>query len=297
VPLRSIDEVGSAALSLTKPSRRFGWSRYQEVVFSPIHYNVLYSNFGADMDNKNSALFMLDCLTQELKRLVEGLRLVSTERSRLARRYLRGSGIEIGALNNPLRASRKANVLYVDKYTKDQLYKRYPELVNKRLVNVDIIDDAETLLRIPDCSQDFLIANHLFEHTQNTFKTMANFLRVLRPNGCLFMAIPEMRFSFDRKREPTSLEHLIRDYKDGPSWSKESHYDDWVENVSNLDGHQAELEKQRLMEMNYSIHYHAWTTAEIIDFLSYFNRFDKRVYQVECIERAGKEVIIVLRKV
>ena len=240
---------------------------------------------------------MLDSLTQELKRAAESLRLVTKARSMLARRYLQGSGIEIGALNNPLRLSRKVSVMYVDRFPKEELYKYYPELLNKRLVNVDIIDDAEKLLTISDCSQDFLIANHFLEHAENTFETIRNFIRVIRPNGCLFMAIPDMRFTFDRDREPTSLEHLIKDYKEGPACSRESHYDEWVRIVNKLDGPEAESEKQRLIEMNFSIHYHAWTAADIIDFLSYFNRTHKRDYQVECIERVGQEVICIVRKV
>lgn len=245
---------------------------------------------------RNIAIFMLDSLKQELKRMVESLGLVSSARSMLAARYLQGSGIEIGALHNPLRLPRNACVLYVDRLTKEDLYKHYPELVNKRLVNVDIVDDGEKLLTIPDCSQDFLIANHFLEHAENTFLTIRNLLRVIRPNGCLFMAIPDMRFTFDRDREPTSLDHLIRDYEEGPSWSRESHYDDWVRIVNKLDDNQAQSEKRRLLEMNYSIHYHAWTPADILDFFSYFNRLHKRAYQVECIERVGQEVISIVRK-
>ncbi len=240
---------------------------------------------------------MLDSLKQELKRIAESLRLVSKARAMLGRRYLQGSGIEIGALNNPLRLPRKVRVLYVDKFTKKELYVQYSNLVNKRLVNVDIVDDAEKLLTIPDCSQDFLIANHFLEHAENTFATIGNFLRVVRPNGCLFMAIPDMRFTFDRDRESTSLNHLIRDYEEGPSWSRESHYEDWVRIVNKLDGLQAESEKRHILEMNYSIHYHAWTAADITDFLSYFNRLHKRAYQVECIEHIDQEVICIVRKV
>jgi hypothetical protein len=50
------------------------------------------------------------------------------------------------------------------------------------------------------------------------------------------------------------------------------------------------------MDMNYSIHYHAWTSADIMEFLSHFNRGPQRKYQVECLERNGEEIICILRK-
>jgi predicted SAM-dependent methyltransferase len=246
---------------------------------------------------RNPAIFIRDSVKQELKWVLESLKLIPNARSILAARYLHGSGLEIGALHNPLRLPRYASVRYVDRMTKEELYKHYPELANKRLVKVDIVDDAEKLLTIPDSSQDFLIANHFLEHTENTFLTIRNLLRVIRPGGCLFMAIPDMRFTFDRDRDPTFLKHLIRDYEEGPSWSREAHYDEWVGIVNKLEGEQARSEKRRLMEMNYSIHFHAWTSADILDFLSYFNRLHARAYQVECMERAGEEVISILRKV
>jgi predicted SAM-dependent methyltransferase len=246
---------------------------------------------------RNSAILMRDSLKQKLKWVLESLKLVPNMRSMLAARYLRGLGLEIGALHNPLRLPRHASVRYVDRLTKQELYQQYPELANKRLVNVDIVDDAEKLLTIPDSSQDFLIANHFLEHTENTFLTFGNLLRVIRPGGCLFMAIPDMRFTFDRDRDATLLSHLIRDYEEGPSWSREAHYDEWVGIVNKLEGEQAQSEKRRLMEMNYSIHFHAWTSADILDFFSYFNGLHTRAYQVECMERVGQEVISILRKV
>ena len=176
------------------------------------------------------------------------------------------------------------------------MHEHYPELLNKRIVRVDIVDDAESLLSVPDSSQDFLVANHFLEHTQNTFLTLTNFLRVLRADGCLFMAIPDMRFTFDRDRQPTPLEHLVRDYRDGPEWSREAHYEEWVRVVHKLEGEWAEQEKHRFMEMKYSIHFHAWTASDIVEFISYFNGVGRRLYQVECLERVDAEVIVILRK-
>ena len=55
---------------------------------------------------RNIAKYMLDSLKQDLRPVFEDLGLVSKERSRLAARYLSGAGLEIGALQKPLRLPR-----------------------------------------------------------------------------------------------------------------------------------------------------------------------------------------------
>jgi hypothetical protein len=78
----------------------------------------------------------------------------------LSKKYRRGSGLEIGALNNPLRLFNGANVLYVDRKAVDELRSEFPQLKDSSLVDIDIIDDGERLNTIEDSSVDFVIANH-----------------------------------------------------------------------------------------------------------------------------------------
>ena len=85
----------------------------------------------------------------------------------VARRYLGGEGIEIGALLLPLKVPRAARVRYVDRYTLAGLREHCPELAAYTLVDPDIVDDGEVLTTLTDGSQDFVIANHVSEHTQD----------------------------------------------------------------------------------------------------------------------------------
>src|SRR5688500_12343742 len=75
--------------------------------------------------------------------------------------YLEGQGIEVGALHLPLALPSKARAKYVDRLSVNDLRIHYPELKDLPLVNVDIIDDGEKLLTIPNESQDFIVANHM----------------------------------------------------------------------------------------------------------------------------------------
>ena len=136
-------------------------------------------------------------------------------RRQIAWRYLSGNGIEIGALHSPLIVPPNAQVLYVDRMTVADLRNIYPELAAYNLVDVDIIDDGETLSSIADNSYDFVIANHMIEHCQNPIGTIEQHLRVLKSNGILYMAVPDKRYTFDRDRHVTFLEHLLQDYTEG----------------------------------------------------------------------------------
>src|SRR6202035_2162310 len=84
-------------------------------------------------------------------------------RRRLARRFLRGQGLEIGALHCPLRVPGGVTVRYVDRMDIDGLRRQYPELPADKLVDVDVIDDGEKLGSQPDRCADFIIANHFIE--------------------------------------------------------------------------------------------------------------------------------------
>src|SRR5438045_2760343 len=76
-------------------------------------------------------------------------------------------------------------------------------------------------------------------------------LRVVRPGGVLFYALPDVRSTeFDRERARTTVEHLLRDHREGPSWSRRDHYRDWVRLAERFDEEDverraAELEAER----------------------------------------------------
>ena len=106
-------------------------------------------------------------------------------RIQLAAIYLRGDGLEIGALHQPLPVPRSAHVKYVDRMSADDLRRQYDEISYLPFVETDIIDNGEELRTIADESQDFVVANHFIEHCQNPVKTLKNVIRVLKRGGVL----------------------------------------------------------------------------------------------------------------
>ncbi len=217
-------------------------------------------------------------------------------RRSLAETFLAGDGVEIGALHFPLWVPQSARVRYVDRMPVAELRRHYPELAKENLVAVDIIDDGEKLATFKDESQDFIIANHFLEHTQNPIGTIGRLLQVLRNQGILYMAVPDKRFTFDAERPLTTVEHLIRDYSEGPEWSREGHFREWVEIVNKIPDEARTSAVQQLMEMDYSIHFHVWTSATLLEFLVALPKQFGFPFAIEAAVRNGMETICVLRR-
>lgn len=261
---------------------------------------------------------VVNTILQRTKRLAREIPLVhrlaqrlwwyytGTRRYRIGRKYLRGNGIEIGALHNPLRVGRGVTVSYVDRLTRDELVAEYPEMheFHDRFVNVEVVDDGETLHRFPDASLDFVIANHMLEHCENPLGTLRNHLLKLRVGGVLYYAIPEKTRSFDVDRPLTSFEHLVRDDQEGPKRSREAHYLEFVRCTSKhtwmsgeiSGGADQESEAARLMRDRYSIHFHVWDTSSFAEFLVRARVYLDHCFEVKCVVRNSDEVVAVLQK-
>jgi predicted SAM-dependent methyltransferase len=212
-------------------------------------------------------------------------------------RFIRGSGLEIGALHQPLKLYKGARVRYLDRLSSAELRSLYPELADKNQVDVEIVDDGETLRSVEDASFDFVIASHVVEHCRNPIGALENMLRVVRPGGTIFLAIPDKRFTFDAKRPVTPYNHVANDYVAGPEASDEQHY---RESSHDLTQFQDETEgRNRLAEFfarRTNVHFHAWTQREIIELLLNVQRDFGLAFEIEMIARNGAELIIVLRK-
>jgi predicted SAM-dependent methyltransferase len=214
----------------------------------------------------------------------------------IAFQYLKGEGIEVGALHAPLQVPDGVKVYYVDRMSVSDLRKQYPELGGLNLVEADIVDNGETLSSIADNSWDFAIANHMIEHCQNPIGALENFLRVIKPGGLVYLGVPDKRYTFDIDRPLTSLDHLIRDYKEGPEWSKLGHYDEYVRLVDKFPEEQVAGRMQHLLDIDYSIHFHVWTAETFPQLLAYCQEKLSHRFEIEHLHENFGELIVILRK-
>ncbi len=225
---------------------------------------------------------------------------------RHAARWLRGQGIEIGALHNPLPLDPGVTVRYVDRLSNDQLREQYPELANEDLVHVDVIGDAQDLSAFADESLDFVIANHLVEHLEDPIRGLLEMFRVLRGGGVLFLAIPDPRNTFDHTRSLTPIDHVVDEFHNGTAQTRRNHFADWVAHVAAAepDGPRTAAARaalvRRLMKMDYSIHFHVWRPDTFLEVLLAARREAGLVFQVgevlSCDEEDDNEFVFVLLK-
>ncbi|MDD5482766.1 MAG: methyltransferase domain-containing protein [Kiritimatiellae bacterium] len=218
-------------------------------------------------------------------------------RTRIAARYLAGDGIEIGALHNPLCLPRGARAKYVDRMSLAELRRQYPEFKKKRLAAPDIIDNGETLASVANGSLDFVVASHFLEHCENPILALQNMIRVLRPNGVIYLVVPEKRATFDKDRPTTGFAHVERDYREGPAWSRRTAFEEYVRLVEKITDPEKAAERVNIyLQTSYSIHYHAWTEWEIMEMILFLKRRLNMDACLELICNRRSEVIIILRK-
>jgi predicted SAM-dependent methyltransferase len=233
----------------------------------------------------------LSHLVRRLRRTIDP---ATRRRREIARRYLRGSGIEIGALHNPLDVPSSAQVQYVDHLPVDELRRHYPELAGAPLVDVDVVDDGERLSTIADKTQDFVIANHFLEHCEDPLGALGNMIRVLRPGGVVYLAVPDKRYTFDAARPVTPTDHLLRDHRDGPEGSRRAHYEEWARLVDKAE--EPEAHATALLDRGYSIHFHAWTQTEMLEVLRTAADEFGLDFDIELMLKNRHEVVFVLRR-
>ena len=84
------------------------------------------------------------------------------------------------------------------------------------------------------------------------------------------MAIPDKRRTFDVNRNRTSLDHIISDYNH-PSLDRDyQHYLEFASIYTNGKDN-IEKEAQRLLSINYSIHYHVFEEEDVHKLIKWCN--------------------------
>ena len=219
-----------------------------------------------------------------------------SKREKLSKKYIKGNGIEVGALHTPLKIFNNGKVTYVDRMGNESLRDHYPELGNYKFVKVDIVDDGEELRKIKSNSQDFVIANHFLEHCENPIEVIKNHLRVLKQNGIIYWAIPDKRYIFDSVRDLTTVSHLENDYKYGPQFSRKGHYDEWADKFLKLKGKTAAKKSKELMKERYSIHFHVWTKESFMSFIKFAVKIIKLPFEIVEVVPNINEFIVILKK-
>lgn len=88
------------------------------------------------------------------------------------------------------------------------------------------IAEACDLKFAADASYDYLLSSHCIEHLANPLQGLAEWRRVLKPEGVLLLALPHKDGTFDHRRPVTTLAHLIEDHAAGTTEADLTHLDE-----------------------------------------------------------------------
>ncbi len=198
----------------------------------------------------------------------------STDLREILASELRGTGIEFGSGASPFPVPLECHTLYADAYSyatlRDNLY---PGQTLTQIVRPDFVTDLQTLDGVADESLDFVVACHVIEHTVSPITAIQSCYRALRPGGHLVLVVPDMRKTFDRARERTSLAHLIDDHRDPSAERDLCHFMEFFSKVQPLpEGRflrEFAEEKQRART---DIHYHCWDYASFDEMMGWITQ-------------------------
>ena len=92
-------------------------------------------------------------------------------------------------------------------------YKDDPAVNIDEIVETDYLWGKQTLPELVNGRLfDYVIASHVIEHVPNMLGWMREIASVLKDDGILSLAIPDKRYTFDIKRDLTSLGTLVESY-------------------------------------------------------------------------------------
>jgi SAM-dependent methyltransferase len=76
-----------------------------------------------------------------------------------------------------------------------------------------IFCDGSDLSSVADQSYDFILSSHNLEHFANPVKALHEWKRVTRPGGGWILVLPNYAKTFDHRRSPTTVDHMLEDFE------------------------------------------------------------------------------------
>ena len=124
--------------------------------------------------------------------------------------------------------------------------------------------EGSDLKPVADHTYDFLLSSHNLEHLANPFKGLREWQRVVVPGGYLAVVLPHYAHTPDRRRKPTSVDHMLEDFRNNVGEDDLTHVDEILEAYLLQPGSRPYEEMRARLLNNYShrmIHHHVFDEA------------------------------------
>lgn len=159
--------------------------------------------------------------------------------------------------------------------------------------------------RLPfhDHSLDYVASSHVLEHVANPVAALAEWYRVLRPGGLIYLVVPDRRHTWDHTRPRTTVDHLLEDYTRGTTPSDATHIDDFALGSDwrlfspstppeDVPTKQAELARgmheavARGEDIN--IHFHTFEAANVLALIERLRKWPAAAFKWELVDQAER---------
>lgn len=196
---------------------------------------------------------------------------VQATRRAIAFGAIEGTGIEVGAGSRPFPIPSNVTCYYGDIRDKGELEKYF----STSDISLSGRIDAQSMDSVEKDSLDFVISAHVIEHLFDPIGAIENTISRLRQGGTFLLVVPEMTATFDRRRPPTSLPHLLTDWQDVGENSKLQAYEEHCRYVhpeltgETLSETEVRTTAEAAMARGEDIHVHAWRKQDFDEMLDH----------------------------
>lgn len=130
--------------------------------------------------------------------------------------------LEIGPFMNPFLPKGWNEVYYADIRSKDEIYQHYlphhlcaPEVLYARIFPIDFVVKDTYEKAVGGKRFAVVFSSHVIEHVDDIIRHLLDLGKILDDGGCLAMAVPDKRYTFDHFREVTPFRDMIDVYMEG----------------------------------------------------------------------------------
>ncbi len=193
-------------------------------------------------------------------------------RFQLSSKYLKGTGLEIGAGAVPLQTAGDAKTEYLDYAPKTFIAQHFG--ISEDQVLCDLVGSMESIPAKAN-TYDFVAASHVLEHLEDPIRGLKEVFRVLKKEGVLFLVVPNIKSSeFDFNRNVLPISHFIEEHEneDIKRNNKLVHYREFVSSSQikpdvNLKAYESRVEE--FIESDRRIHFHAYGPRLLIALINH----------------------------
>ena len=150
-------------------------------------------------------------------------------------------GIEIGALNRPIiKREFPGEIFYLDHLSTSDLKNKYahdPTVDVEDIVKVHyVVNDGNIKKAVKEKKFDYVVAAHVVEHVPNPINWLQEIFDILKPEGVLYLLVPDKRFTFDFQRPVTTFGTMLESYLTGRDIPSVSAVYDHLASAVKIDG-------------------------------------------------------------